>query len=420
MVLFAVFTLLNGDSDPSAPAEAAAPDGGLSVPSGDTEALIAQMQALVAAEPDDADAAAGLGNAYYQRTRETGDAAFYTRAEEAYEKGLASDPDNVAALTGQATLALARHDFSAGLELAERAHRIEPDLLTPFPAIIDGQVELGRYEAAGRSLNRLLALKPNLAGYARLSYLRELNGDLPGAMEAMRLAVSAGAGSAESESYVQSLLGKLQIDQGNYAAAERSYRQALAADPTYAQALAGLARTQAANGNLDGAISRYEKVVEQLPLPEYAIALGEAQDAAGRSAAAKRSYELVAVQSKLLASGGVNVDADLAIFDADHGDTEKAVELGREAWRSAPSVRSADAYSWALHSAGRTEAAERMSAEAMKLGSRDPSFLYHAGMIARAGGDRAEARELLGRLVDQSPRFSPLHGPRAERALEAL
>jgi hypothetical protein len=56
----------------------------------------------------------------------------------------------------------------------------------------------------------------------------------------------------------------------------------------------------------------------------------------------------------------------------------------------------------------------------MRLGSRDPSFLYHAGMIARASGRDGQARELLGRLVAQSPRFSPLYAPRAERALEAL
>ena len=60
-----------------------------------------------------------------------------------------------------------------------------------------------------------------------------------------------------------------------------------------------------------------------------------------------------------------------------------------------------------------------MSREAMRLGSRDPYFLYHAGVIA-AERRPARAAELLGRLVEQSPGFSPYHGPRAERALEAL
>ena len=56
----------------------------------------------------------------------------------------------------------------------------------------------------------------------------------------------------------------------------------------------------------------------------------------------------------------------------------------------------------------------------MRLGSRDPYFLYHAGMIAASAGDRGRARELLGELVAQTPGFSPLYGPRAARELEAL
>ncbi len=74
----------------------------------------------------------------------------------------------------------------------------------------------------------------------------------------------------------------------------------------------------------------------------------------------------------------------------------------------------------ALHSAGRDAAASRMSAEAMRLGSRDPYFLFHAGTIAAAAGETGRARSLLGTLAAQSPRFSSVYGPRAERELEAL
>jgi hypothetical protein len=83
-------------------------------------------------------------------------------------------------------------------------------------------------------------------------------------------------------------------------------------------------------------------------------------------------------------------------------------------------VTSADAYSWALYRAGRIEAAARFSVEAMRLGSADPLFLYHAGMIARANGDLLRARTLLTRLLERNPRFSPLYAPRAARALRSL
>jgi tetratricopeptide (TPR) repeat protein len=286
--------------------------------------------------------------------------------------------------------------------------------------IADAEIELGRYGAAAQTVERMVRLKPTLATYSRVSYFRELNGDLDGAVGAMRLAVSAGGGAGEGSAYVQSLLGTLELERGRIAAAETAYREALAAEPEFPAALAGLARIDAAHGDLDHAIAGYRDVVERLPLPEYAIALGEAEEAAGRMAAADRDYALVDAEARLLRANGVNTDVDLALFEANHGDPDRAVALGRRAWREAPSVRSADAYSWALAQAGRTAAATRLSAEAMRLGSRDPSFLYHAGLIARGAGRDERARRLLATLVAQSPRFSPLYGPRADRALEAL
>ena len=69
---------------------------------------------------------------------------------------------------------------------------------------------------------------------------------------------------------------------------------------------------------------------------------------------------------------------------------------------------------------GATRRRSELSREAMRLGSRDPYFLYHAGMIAADAGAGERARDLLGALVAQSPRFSPYHGPRAAQALEGL
>ena len=88
-----------------------------------------------------------------------------------------------------------------------------PSLVAVLPVIADAQIELGRYGAAERTLQQLLDIKPNLTSYSRVSYLRELTGDLPGAVEAMRLAVSAGGGDPENVAYVQVLLGDLELQQ---------------------------------------------------------------------------------------------------------------------------------------------------------------------------------------------------------------
>jgi tetratricopeptide (TPR) repeat protein len=230
-----------------------------------------------------------------------------------------------------------------------------------------------------------------------VSYFRELHGDLDGALDAMRAAVSAGGAVPEQDAYVRSLLGGLELQKGRVDVAVREYREALAAVPGYAPAQAGLAQADVARGRLAPAIARLRRVVDRLPLPSYVIALGEAQAAAGRRAAAERTFALVRAETMLQQRAGVNADVELAIFEADHGSARRAVALGRRAWAAAPSVRSADALGWALHRAGHSRAALGWARRALALGSRDPAFLTHAGLIARAAGEpRLAARRLAG------------------------
>jgi tetratricopeptide (TPR) repeat protein len=195
---------------------------------------------------------------------------------------------------------------------------------------------------------------------------------------------------------------------------------ALAGFPGYAPAEAGLARVDAALGRFGPAIERLRAVVERLPLPEYVIALGETELAAGLRAAALRDFELVRAEQRLLGASGVNTDAELAVFEADHGDRRRALRLGRRGYAAAPSVRSADALGWALTRAGRPHEGLGYARRALRLGSRDPLFLFHAGMAARDAGEPVAARAYLTRALAANPRFSPLHAPAARRALRGL
>jgi tetratricopeptide (TPR) repeat protein len=395
----AVFSATRGDERAAA---GPPPVGGINAaddlrPSADTDTRIAALQRDVRAGRTSA--AAALADAYLQKVRETGDASFYGRADTLLKDALARDRFDQEALVGAATLAAARHDFRDALALARRARAAEPGVLTPLPILVDSLVELGRYRAAERTLQRLVDLKPNLTGYARVSYLRELYGDLPGAVEAMRLAVSAGGAVSENVAYVQSLLGGLELERGHLGAARRAYDAALAAVPSYAPAAAGRARLAAAKGNLPDAIARWRRVVDRLPLPEYVIGLGETELAAGRRAAGLRDLELVRAQQALLAGAGVNTDVELAIFEADHGSRARGVRLARAAWRNAPSIRSADALGWALTRAGRPEAGLRWAHRALRLGTLDPSMRYHVGMAALAAARAAEGRAETARVA---------------------
>jgi hypothetical protein len=54
-------------------------------------------------------------------------------------------------------------------------------------------------------------------------------------------------------------------------------------------------------------------------------------------------------------------------------------------------VRSADALGWALTRSGKPDEGLRWAHRALKLGSLDPVFRYHAAVAARKLGRRGEA-----------------------------
>jgi tetratricopeptide (TPR) repeat protein len=383
---------------------------------------IRRLQAAVrAGAPREAELAA----AYLQRARETGDPGWYARADGLLRRALARGPEDPAELVEAATLAAVRHDFRGALRLARRARALAPDSVSAYPVLVDALVELGRYRAATRTLQRLVDLRPDLAAYARVSYLRELHGDLAGAAAAMSRAAAAGGPVPENVAAVQTLLGDLELTRGRLGAARNAYAAALSALPGHIPALAGRARLAAVTAfdrgssgrGLDGAIARWRRVVARLPLPEYAVALGEAELAAGRRAAARRDLALVRAQQRLLAGAGVETDVEMALFEADHGDPRRGLELARRAWAAAPSVRSADALGWALTRSGRPAAGLSWARRALKLGSVDPLFRFHAGIAAVAAGDRARGRRELRVALAHGLAAHPWQAQRAVRGL---
>jgi hypothetical protein len=281
----------------------------------------------------------------------------------------------------------------------------------------------------------LADLKPNLSTYARVSYLRELHGDLAGAASALDLAAAAGGPAPENAAAIGVLQGDLALVRGRPAEARRAYATALATAPRYAPAEAGRARLAAywadrrshggssgadrrdhggaARRALNGAIRQWRGLVARLPLPEYAIGLGEAELAAGRRSAARRDLALVRAEERLLARAGVNTDVDLALFESDRGDRARGLWLARRAWAAAPSVRSADALGWALTRSGRQEAGLRWARRARRLGSADPLFAFHAGMAARGRARRSLLRFALAHGLGTRP----WHARQAREAL---
>jgi tetratricopeptide (TPR) repeat protein len=420
LATFAVVRALNGADSPlgSGGREAELSDGLL--PSATTAERIETLETEVRESPSDPKGYTDLGAAYLTRFNETENPSFYPKAQGAFRTASSLEPNDFAAVAGLAQLELSRHQFRRGLALALNARRISPSTSRTDGLITDAQVELGRYGAAARTLQRYVNRRPELGSYSRISYYRELHGDMRGAVEAMELAASAAGEDSKDSVYAVTLLGKLRSDQGDYAAAENAYRHVLTRKPGYPDAALGLAAIEAGRGNVEDSLELYREVQRAVPAPDHAILLGDAEQAAGNPEAARSAYRAAGAAFARLEGEGANTATERTVFEADHGDTARAVALGRRAWSYTPSVRAADAYSWALSSAGRDREALRFSHLAMRLGSLDPVFVYHAGMVSRRAGDEPRARELLGSLLARDPWFSPLHSSQARAALDSL
>ncbi len=386
-----------------------------------TDAYIESLQIKLQRRPDDAEALAQLGLADLQKARETGDPAYYSKAEEAIGKSLSLDPNNPDGLRGLALVALARHDFEGGLALANKAIDLDQSSASTYGVIGDALIELGRYDEAVDAYQRMLDLKPDLSAYARTSHARELYGDIDGAREAMQLAIDSGGSRGESLAWAHLQLGNLYYNYGDPDSAQTQYDASLAAFPGYVHGSAALAKVKAAEGDTSGAIALYRQVVDRYPVLEYVVALGDLYRTHGDDAAANKQYELVGVIDQLLRTNGVNSDLELALYYADHDlHLDDALRQARAEYDRRPSVQAADTLAWTLYKTGSYQEALGYSDEAMRLGSRDPLYAFHAGMIRDKLGDSLSAASLLSQALDTNPHFSVLHAAVAEDTLQQL
>jgi tetratricopeptide (TPR) repeat protein len=378
--------------------------------------LLPQLQEQVRANPTDVAGLGLLGLAYQQRARETGDPTYYTKSEGVLRRALRYAPEDLVATGGLGTLALSRHRFRAALALGRRAVAISPSTARGYGVVGDALVELGRYREAFAAFDRMASLKPSLSSYARVSYARELLGNVKGAADAMRLAIDAAGGQPEALAWSRTQLGKLFWTQGRVGAAEREFRTALAVRPGYVYAFDGLAQVEAARGRLRRALAYERRAADTIPLPQFVASLGDLERLAGNESAARRQYALIGAIQRLLRANGVRTDLETALFDVDHAvRLGHALTLARAARAERPSIDGDDVLAWALARNGNCVDALHYSQRALRLGTRDAVKFFHRGMVERCLGHGAEAKTWFRRALSLNPHFSLLWGPVARR-----
>jgi tetratricopeptide (TPR) repeat protein len=366
---------------PTAAAPSAATPGG---------SAIEELEARTAADASDLGAWQELSRRYLQQAIGSGDPAYYELTRRALDHASTLAPGDHATTVTEGVLALSLHDFAGALRLGQTAHQQEAEDPDPLSILVDASIELGRYDDAEAHLAELLQRRPGSAALARLSYLRELHGDLEGARLAMLQAEQA-TSTAADQATVATFVGDQLLAARDLAGARAAYDRAHRAKPGVLATELGRARLQAADGRLDAAIATASTVVERTPTPPAATLLGELQHAAGREADASASYALAEAGTRLLVASGSTVDLESAVFTADHGDPAAAVGLARRAYAARRTIFTADAMGWALTRSGRAADALAYVAEALRLGTRSPGLHVHAALAYAAAGQTPSA-----------------------------
>jgi tetratricopeptide (TPR) repeat protein len=307
---------------------------------------------------------------------------------------------------------LENHRFEEARALAAELTERHPGYVTGHGILSDALLELGRFEEAAAAAQRMMDLKPDLPSYARASHLLWLQGDVEGALEAARLAVDAG-GDREARAWARTQSALVHWHRGEYTRADAELDLALADFPDHPAALAAKGRVALSRGDPAAARRWLDRADARAPLAETAWLLGEAAEAAGDDARARRAY------AEAERRGRASDRRTLALHLASRGERpDEAVRLAEEERKVRDDVYTADALAWALHRAGRHEEAASAAARATSLGTPDARILFHAGAIQLALGRRRAGEALLRRALALNPGFDTSGAAEARRLLE--
>jgi tetratricopeptide (TPR) repeat protein len=366
---------------------------------------------------------ARLASLYLQRSRSTGDFQDVLRAEAVARESIAlREGRNASARVALASSLLAQHRFQEARAIAAGLVSEEP-LRPSYRALLgEVQMELGDYAASAASFDTLAMTRKTLAVAPRAARLEEIRGRTHEARkllaQAAHDALARGDLPREQMAWFQMRRGDLELRAGKLRQAERAYRDGLAINPEDHRILAGLARVEVARGRHERALALHERSIAQVLDPVILAEMSEIA-LAMRDSVRAREYARVAAVAASQESGSMH--RAWSLFQLDHGSDPAPIAAEAAAdLRTRRDVYGYDLLAWALHRQGRHAEARRAMAGALRMGTRDASLLFHAGMIERALGNDAAAARHLEQALEIHPGFHPRHPATARAVLDSI
>lgn len=376
------------------------------------------------------------GDALMQEARNTLSHDF-DAAEEAYRAALQLEPANSEALLGMAWVSNSNHDFPAGKVWAQKALAEEPQALEAYALLGDGAIELGAYDEAFEHYQAALDLRSDLSTYSRAAHLLWLNGEDDQAQALMRRAIKSGGPHLENVAWCRAELAMMLLKTGAVSTARKEAEAAVKLAPENPRTLVALGRVRQSEEKWEEAIKCFQKSVAITPTHDALAPLAELYFQAGMTEKGQQQinrvikFHLPHIHHHGDEDGHHlhhhdhghhhQASSQLALFLADHrSNLPLATEQGEEAYKAFPNIHAADALAWCYFQQGKLEKAKHHASLALRLGTSEPLFSFHAGMIEEALGNKPEARQHLSRALSLNPAFHPRHAETARVALSKL
>ena len=260
-------------------------------------------------------------------------------------------------------------------------------------------VELARLErrATGpeKAASVLLDSELDLADPANVDALELLgealvaSGKASDALARVDAALAKHADAAE----LNRLRGDLLLGAGRSADAREAYAKAARLDPKLASAVAGLATIQAQEGDLAGAIERFDAAAALAPdSTSYAYSAAQLSLQLGRSEDAEARLRAIVKRD----AGHAGARNDLAwILAESKRELDTALLLAQEARRIDASPEVLDTLGFVHLQRGESAAAVAALEQATQAQQASPSIRYRLGVALSQTGDKARAREML-------------------------
>ena len=310
----------------------------------------AQRQAIMA-NPDALEPRLKLAELFIQEARVTGEHPHYYPAalqmlEDVLTRIPQDDPAQLKidqkdylfrALSAKASVQLSLHDFAPALATATRAAAINPYNAQIYGALVDANVELGRYAEAVKMADKMVGIRPDLRSYSRVSYLREIHGDVPGAIEALQMAIGAGYPGQEATAWARLTLGNLYKTYGDWKNAALQYEMILAERPDYPFAIAALGEVELHQKHYANAEERFRKACAIIPEVGYFEKLAELYQKTGRKTEFEALLPQILTMMQEDMEKGHNMSLELARFFTDlQPDYERALQYARGEYERRP------------------------------------------------------------------------------------